>query len=541
MRWYSKLTDYLVAGLVIWLVLRCAAGNCTDDGLTVLAALGIGTVFFLCRLANGVCPKIVQFAVLGIIAALSLYESFVGLMQLFGHYRSNHFFYACTGTFQNPGPYGGFLAVCASVLGAYAVFGKNAVFKYICAITSVTALVIIPSTMSRAAILGVACAAFVMAASCTAGKSFIKKHKYWLMSLALLAGVVAYTVKKPSADGRFFITKISSQIMARHALFGVGQGNFAGAYGQRQYEYFGRDIDLHGSDMLDWTVLNKAERMTADCPEYPFNEFVLVGVENGIPAMLLFMSVFVLCICCSLKNGSLWAYGLVAFAAFALFSYPLHIPLFQILLALLLAMSVPSDVNSKSGLCFAGTSFLICLVSFFCRYPEYRQGFAYEKQWQKTEYWYNTEYYDYVVEDAAELYEPLKYNSRFMFEYGQSLSKTGQYAKSDSVLMAGAAVSCDPMFWNIMGNNSLAQGDYEHAQECYIHAFRMVPNRLYPLCRLANLYYAERDFAQFGIMQSMIDRFPAKIESATTEKLRSEVAAIADSIRIKYGYGEKTE
>ena len=135
-------------------------------------------------------------------------------------------------------------------------------------------------------------------------------------------------------------------------------------------------------------------------------------------------------------------------------------------------------------------------------------------------------------------YEPLKYNSRFMFEYGQSLSKTGQYAKSDSVLMTGAAECCDPMFWNIMGNNSLAQGNFEHAQECYMHAFRMVPNRLYPLCRMANLYYVKQDFANFEIMRDIIDKFPAKIESATTERLRSEVTGIADSIRIKYGYGQ---
>ena len=538
MRWCGKITDYLVAGLLIWFVLRCVTGNCIDGGRTVLVALGMSAVYFLCRIVNGFCPKIVQFAVLGIIAATSLYESFFGLMQLFGHFRSNHFMYACTGTFQNPGPYGGFLAVCASVLGAYAIFGKNVVFKYICSIVSLTALVIIPSTMSRAAVLGVACAALVMAVSCTAGKSFIKKHKYWLIALALLVGGGAYAVKKPSADGRFFITKISSQIMVRHALFGVGQGHFGGAYGQRQYEYFGRAIDLHGSDPFDWTVLNKAERMTADCPEYPFNEFVLIGVENGIPAMLLFMSIFVMCICCSFKEESLWAYGLVSFAVFAFFSYPLHIPLFQIQLALLLAMSVPLDRNSKSDLCFAAIAFLICLVSFFCRYPKYRQSLVYEKQWQETELWYNMEYYDYVVEDAAELYEQLKFNSRFMFEYGQSLSKTGQYAKSDSVLMTGAAECCDPMFWNIMGNNSLAQGNFEHAQECYMHAFRMVPNRLYPLCRMANLYYVKQDFANFEIMRDIIDKFPAKIESATTERLRSEVAGIADSIRIKYGYGQ---
>ena len=40
---------------------------------------------------------------------------------MLGECTSNHYLFACTGSFLNPGPYGGFLAVCIAVLGAYAV------------------------------------------------------------------------------------------------------------------------------------------------------------------------------------------------------------------------------------------------------------------------------------------------------------------------------------------------------------------------------------------------------------------------------------
>lgn len=92
--------------------------------------------------------------------------------------------------------------------------------------------------------------------------------------------------------------------------------------------------------------------------------------------------------------------------------------------------------------------------------------------------------------------------------------------------MHGESISSDPMFWNVMGNNSLACDRYREAEERYRRAFIMVPNRLYPLCLLAKLYDAEGDTARFLNMAKQIDNFKAKIESANTEKLRGEIAEI---------------
>ena len=79
------------------------------------------------------------------------------------------------------------------------------------------------------------------------------------------------------------------------------------------------------------------------------------------------------------------------------------------------------------------------------------------------------------------------------------------------------------MFWNVMGNNSLALGHYREAEERYKHAFYMVPNRLYPLTLIVKLYYVEGDTVNFIDMYENALSFVPKVESPNTERLRKEI------------------
>ena len=59
----------------------------------------------------------------------------------------------------------------------------------------------------------------------------------------------------------------------------------------------------------------------------------------------------------------------------------------------------------------------------------------------------------------------------------------------------------------------------------------MVPNRLYPLCRLAELYIKMGDYGRFHDMKQKIDSFKSKVESPTTEMLRKRISELSDSIK----------
>jgi hypothetical protein len=47
-----------------------------------------------------------------LLLAWGVKEAVLGLLQVYGYEASNHSLYALTGSFYNPGPYSGFLAMC---------------------------------------------------------------------------------------------------------------------------------------------------------------------------------------------------------------------------------------------------------------------------------------------------------------------------------------------------------------------------------------------------------------------------------------------
>lgn len=545
-------TEVLVVGMPL---LCLFTGNLDSSNITVVKNVTIVSLllYLSFRLSFSLSPLVSAFILLIIISFVCLYECGLGFLQLIGDKKSNHYLYAITGSFQNPGPYGGFLAICISLLVAY--YYKTKGLQMISLITklsnrasitvAVMAIVFLPSTQSRSAILALGCSMILLALGTerikTKIKPILKKYGIWLLLGVTSLIVGAYLFKKPSADGRLFMDKICLKAMCENGWKGAGIGHFGGAYGNAQTSYFKKQIDEKGKDDLDWRVINEHDRITADCPDNAYNEYLFIGVEAGPFAMLLFIGIIITAIVISFKKGTIWCYGLTAFAVFALFSYPLHVKQFQILLPILFAACVSDrqiniqEQNDESKAILAnGTKsiqgivsilvMLVVLSTFLVlNLPEVWLCKQAEKSWKKAERWYQMEYYEYVVEDCDTLLPYMKHDYRFLFAYGQSLNKTGNYEKSDSILKIGTELSSDPMFWNVMGNNSLALGKYSEAEYRYKHAFYMVPNRLYPLYLIAKLYRYEGDTARFIIMSELISDFIPKVESSLTVSLRDDI------------------
>lgn len=524
-------SDAILAVLVALLIVQQGLSPSALSEVYMFCVWFMAAVYIISRIVLTIAPRVAYYVLLAAVAFFCLKESYTGLLQLFGYLHSNHYLFACTGSFNNPGPYGGFLAVCLCVLGSYSIKGKNKVFRYITGISAMPAIILLPSTMSRAAMLAVVCAALLLVASTNAGKTILKKYHIWLILALIIAGAGAYMLKKSSADGRFFINRISIMAIKSNPMSGFGLGRFGGAYGEAQARFFGERMGLGGDD-TDWTVLRDSERLTADCPQYAFNEYLQLGVEGGLITMLLFILMIIIAILSSYKRGDIWCYGLLALAVFAMFSFPLHIVQFQVLLAVLLAAcATPRIEGILGGSVVMAVALLISLLNLISCLPLMNRLSEASEKWTETEYWYKNEYYDYVIEDADSLYHFMRYDYMFLFAYGQSLSKEGEYLKSNEILSEGSLISSDPMFWIVMGNNNLSLERYEEAERCYKHAFRMVPNRLYPLCRLAELYIKIDDYDRFYDMKKKIDSFKSKVESPTTEMLRKRISELSDSIK----------
>jgi hypothetical protein len=265
--------------------------------------------------------------------------------------------------------------------------------------------------------------------------------------------------------------------------------------------------------------------MIASCPDNAFNEYLFIGVEMGPIALLLFIGFVTTAVVISFKRGTIWFCGMVSFSVFAFFSYPLHVIQMQMLFSIILGACLFDGKNCSNIWMIPVTSIIILLLTFLLvgNKPLLKQRKQIRSTWAQTLSWYKMQYYESVTENCVVLFEYLRHDSNYLFTYGQSLNKIGQYEKSDSILKIGVEISSDPMFWNVMGNNSMALGRYREAEERYKHAFYMVPNRLYPLYLLAKLYHAEGDTVRFLDMADKVELFVPKVESVNTERLRSEI------------------
>lgn len=482
------------------------------------------------------------------------YEVGLGLMQIYGFAPSNHALFSVTGSFFNPGPYAGFVAtagVCGFALAlrlrplaqrACRMWKRcrrrssclllRGVFP--CAVGTLAALsaaVVLPATMSRAAWV----AAFVAVGTATV-TAFGPKLRarignrlrpgrigLWAGAAALLAAaaVGAYSIKRPSADGRLLIWKIDTRIIRHAPLAGVGLGNFAGAYGREQADYFAL------------AERSEAERRVAGCPEWGFNDYLQLGAETGIGGLLLMLALVGIGAAHAIRRRDPAGYGLLAWGVFAAFSYPWAILSMRLLFAGLTAAVASSSRDHGGSRCNSRIVALLLVGAVAC-WPSLRERSTARieatRAWAETRIWLDVGRCDYLVEDGAKYRDPLQGDFRFLYDYGYALHKEGRYAESDAWLERGTRISSDPMFWNIRGKNFQALGAYDRAETCFLRASHTVPDRIYPRYLLARLYRETGNRERLRSAAEAVVRHRVRIESAQTRQMQREMREVLDSL-----------
>ena len=423
------------------------------------------------------------------------YESVLGMMQLLGVAVSQNNMCPMTGDFANSGPYGGFLAVCIAVVFAVAWKWRDSrnlydrIFFWLSTVSGCLGVMALPASMSRAGFIALVVSGSAFALTHTESKFYLKSHKWMTVSAIAVIVIIslgAFHLKKDSALGRFHIWEMELRAIADRPLTGHGYGNALGAYGDAQVEYFEAEE-------------RSRERVRiAGCPEYTFNEYLRFGLEFGIPGLFLSLGVIVLGVVLLHRGKSALTWGLIAWGAFALASYPLAVWQLHLLLAVFLGTAV--GINVKAGkmtkLILASTFIVMAIGLMLVWFPENRLKKEAEGKWLEERRYANYEIFDGMADRLAILYPQLRRNFRYLYDYGYALHKECRYEESNVILREGALISSDPMFYNIIGKNHEALGDYELAERNYIHAHNMVPSRLYPYILLMEMEEKRGDTKQ---------------------------------------------
>ena len=487
-------------------------------------------VFFVCFVCS-LClneKQYLSFAsiVTWVLIALGGIEAIWGLRQIYGLAVSNHSLYALTGSFYNPGPYSGYLAMIFPLclyewLNLREKMERTWVEQgeyYMALGVMLLILCVLPAGMSRSAWIAAAISGvwvYGMHASWGSKLKEIRKRYKRKVALACIAGGVIiimigyalFQLKATSANGRLFMWKVSTLAISESPVIGHGTGNFVSAYGRAQEDYFANG------------EYSEIEELVAGSPEYAFNEYLQVAVEYGIPFLLVVSLVIGFCLWKGSSEGRIGICGsVISVLLFALSSYPMQIPGFAVTFYFLLAACA---IGRSRIILLLFLSMMVLLGAYYWKNNQYDAC----KDWHRGKMLYNIGAYQSAKEDYEKLYPELVNRGAFLFEYGYSLHKLKEYDNSTKILEEAMTHSNDPMILNIIGKNYQATGDYEKAEEFLVRSTYRLPGRIYPYYLLAKLY-AEPEYRQPEKLKQVIEIVltkEPKVQSTAVKEMREEV------------------
>ena len=425
--------------------------------------------------------KFVTIIIIWSLIAAGAVEAVWGLLQVYGYEPSNHSLYALTGSFYNPGPYSGFLAMCVPVALHEWLEGKR-IWKHMALVALVLMLVVLPSGMSRSAwVAALVASGYVLGMHYREGL-YRYRNVFWIGGLLLiLLGIGAYHWKKDSADGRLLMWKVATQAVLDQPWQGVGWEYVAGAYGDAQERYFASG------------AASEQEAHVAGAPEYVFNEYLQVAMAWSVPALCGILLLVGGCFYLG-HRGRMFGVcgGLLSLGVFSFSSYPFQFV--EFILAFLALLVTCAMGFRKTWLRVLALVLGIGLGAYL---SEHR---------------------------------PQK-NARRMFEQAHALHKAGQWQASTDLLKETMKISSDAMILNIIGKNCQALGVYEEAEAWFVRSTHRLPNRIYPYYLLAKLYEEHPEVFPREKLEwaaRMVLEKEAKVESTAIREMREEVKALLE-------------
>lgn len=459
--------------------------------------------------------RIVTFAIL----LFGLYEGVYGLMQLWGFAAPGHSRYPATGTFYNPGPFCGFLAVILPIaVGNLTDSAGGKLTRCLSLIYLLICAAVMPALGGRT---GWIAATAGMAYTYLSIKRFNFSRKRFVIFILIIIPVIAsgafllYLLKPESAAGRLLLWRIG---VGAVSLKGCGWRNVGGALGDSQERFFMSHPDSEFAEV-------------AGSPEYAFNEFIQTGVAFGVFGLLLFISIISCFLVIAIRRKANGAAGaIISFIIVCYGSYPLQFPEFIILMLLIFASVLlsPGKSPGKRGRLLPLSVFLSAIVcgAYISRldYSISREN----ERWQTLKFLCYGRMTKENIRQLDSIATLENSSARMLFDYGKALRERGMYRKSNTILKRGLRKSSDPMFLNLIGRNYQDMKEYGPAERYYLRSGRRLPSRLYPKYLLAKLYAAQRPPDSLRLRRACRDvlDFTPKVTSPATARMKNEIRAL---------------
>ena len=502
---HLSIIDIIFIVWILFLIVRIAIDNLYSHGTFVvnLITMTIMYIGLRCFFAKS-CDNIPFILVL--LFVFSITECICGLFQMCLD-TGNEYMYIITGTFSNSGPFAASLSL-GVLAGALLLkhFGckireRRKAFSLLLyfhiAVCSVLMLIVI----SRTAIVATSIGLFSIY------RQRSKPYRRYLLVPIIVILFILLHKKWGSVEGRLAIYILSIASVIQHPVIGWGIGSFYHQFAERISE---------ASKYILYSYLNRI-----DVIYNAYNDLLHICVEQGIIGALCSISICLLIFKYMKTNKLETRHIFSALICISLFSYPFELRPFQTLFILFAAYA--SSLRTKyiisvKPIMLKAYNFLGLCLAFLLTCYTFSQSQIQENAEIKAQQLYRNGHND--CKEYAEIWPIMKENVSFTFYYAQALIAGGRYHESNEILQKGTLLSNDPIFYILQGDNYQHIEDYRNAEISYQKAYSIMPNRMYPLYCLMNLYEKMSEKKKQISMAKVIVKFHPRIKSHATDEMK---------------------
>lgn len=336
---------------------------------------------------------------------------------------------------------------------------------------------------------------------------------FYFIIFTVLLYLLAFCFKSDSSIGRYYIWILTCKIISDNFIFGHGYGSFKSFYMNYQADYFASSI-------------NNEFSMLADNVGHPFNEYLLLSVENGVVSIIFLLMMFVLMMRKSRVNINLNAnlISIISIASFSLFSYPLHYSFISILIAYNIAVIIRENewrvfFRIKLNCFFVMLILLFTLLSITFTVNDIKFEYKWRKISQQTLLGINQN----ILLQYHNMYKHWNGNPYFLYNYALVLYRNAQYEKSNKILMKCERFLNDYDIQLLIAKNYFELKDWCNSEQKFILSSNMCPNRFIPLYYLLQIYEQIDQKEKALKTATIILNKPIKVPSRTIDNILKEV------------------
>lgn len=345
----------------------------------------------------------------------------------------------------------------------------------------------------------------------------ISYKKTTIISIAIIIPFVyiLYNVNKDSANGRLFIWRNTFELIKQKPIFGYGANAFKSEYMIQQAIFFADNPD-------------SSYTMIADNVIYPYNEFINILLEYGIIGLfLLIIFIFILYISYRKYRSTVNLYAAISCLSiilFSCFSYPLSYTCIWIVLGLniyLLLKPLLQKRNLFLKRFYLNKIIAICIIAITINILyNTAQNSVKEYKWKRAHDSYTSTKSENALYEFQELYNYMKTNPYFLFNYASILYHNGMYDYGYIIAKESKSLWSNYDTEILLGNIEFERKNHKKAIMHYMTASNMCPAKFYPLVQVQQIYKNIGDSISAQEFATQIIYKPVKVKSRKVEQIK---------------------